>query len=52
MNPSDSLDDDTTPRPCAGGLHQRWVLIANDGAVGAPPLDLAAGAAFSGAALH
>jgi hypothetical protein len=35
-----------------GRLHQRWVLIANEAAVSAPPLDLAAAAAPSGAALH
>lgn len=35
-----------------GRLHQRWTLIANDAAVNAPPLDLAAEAAPGGAALH
>lgn len=35
-----------------GRLHQRWVLIANDAAISAPPLDLAAEAAPGGAALH
>lgn len=35
-----------------GRLHQRWVLIANDAAISAPPLDLAADAAPSGVPLH
>jgi hypothetical protein len=35
-----------------GRLHQRWVLIAQDAAITAPPLDLAAEAAPTGAALH
>jgi hypothetical protein len=35
-----------------GRLHQRWILIAQDAAITAPPLDLAAEAAPSGAALH
>jgi hypothetical protein len=35
-----------------GRLHQRWVLIANDATICAPPLDLAAEAAPGGAALH
>lgn len=109
MNPSADFDDDTPPRPCAGGLlagtlalmtcwaapepgakvdaleqrsliarkvvsnlfflrdhpdvgpglqqvvgrlHQRWILIAQDAAITAPPLDLAAEAAPAGAAMH
>jgi hypothetical protein len=109
MNPSNDFDDDTPPRPCAGGLlagtlalmtcwaapeagakvdaraqraliarkvvsnlfflrdhpdvgpglqqvvgrlHQRWILLAQDAAITAPPLDLAAEAAPAGVAMH
>jgi hypothetical protein len=35
-----------------GRLHQRWILIAQDAAITAPPLDLAADPAPSGVSLH